>query len=77
MTDTRINRIVSNILDIPLEEVVDNTSPDNVSGWDSMAHLNLVMALEAELGISLTPEDAMEMQSVRLIKIILTDYQSS
>ncbi len=76
LTENRINRIVSDVLGIPLEEVVDETSPDTISGWDSMAHLNLIMALEAELGVSLDPEDAIEMQSVRLIRVILSDYKS-
>jgi acyl carrier protein len=77
LTEDKISSIVSNVLGISAGDVSDDTSPDSVSGWDSMAHLNLVMALETEFGISLSPEDAMEMQSVNLIKIILSEYQST
>ena len=71
MTDSKINRIVADVLGVAIEEIEDDTSPDSASSWDSMAHLNLVMALEAEFGISLAPEDVTEMLSVRQIKSLL------
>ncbi len=32
-------------------------------GWDSIAHLNLILAVEQEFRIMLTPEEAAEAQS--------------
>ena len=69
----RISQIVASVLDLSAEQVADDTSPDTVPAWDSMAHMNLVMSLESEFGISLLPEDAMEMLSVRLIRLILAE----
>ena len=68
-----IERIVSRVLGVPAESVGDETSPDTLATWDSMAHLNLITAIESEYTISLTPEEAMEMLSVKLIRIILQD----
>jgi len=53
--------------------VSDETSPDTVPTWESVSHINLVLALEAEFGISLTPEEAMDMLSVGLVKTILAE----
>jgi acyl carrier protein len=47
--------------------------PDDVEGWDSMGHINLLMAIESQFKISLTPEDAMEMLSLGLTRIILRE----
>jgi acyl carrier protein len=69
----RISQIVASVLDLSAEQVADDTSPDTVPAWDSLAHMNLVMSLESEFGISLLPEDAMEMLSVRLIRLILAE----
>ena len=30
---------------------------ENTSEWDSLTHLNLVLALEEEFGIEITPEE--------------------
>jgi acyl carrier protein len=69
----RIDAIVATVLKIPVSSVTEETSPDTIDKWDSLAHLNLVMAIEIEFQISLSPEDAMEMLSVGLIRTILKE----
>ena len=58
---------------VPLEEINDSSSPDSIVAWESLSHINLVLALEAEFSVSLAPEDVMEMQSVGLIRTILDE----
>lgn len=69
----RVAHVVSKVFAIPVDEVTNDTSPDNVKLWDSLQHLNLVLALEAEFGLSLSPEEAMEMLSVGLIRMTLSE----
>lgn len=40
------------------------SSPDSVAGWDSMAHIELVTALEREFGVQLTPADVIGIDSL-------------
>ena len=35
----------------------EQTSTDDTASWDSLAHLNLVIALDEELDIKITPEE--------------------
>jgi acyl carrier protein len=42
-------------------------SIDNVPGWDSMAHVGLILALQKEFGMSITPADAIELTNVKNI----------
>jgi acyl carrier protein len=72
--EDRIRTIVSRVFGVPLAEVTDDTSPDSIAGWDSLNHINLMLALEAEFGVSLSPDDTMEMLSVGLIRSVLTEY---
>lgn len=53
-------------------KVGTETSIDTVEGWDSMAHLNLVIAIEERFSISLTPEEVSKMTSYESIKDIIT-----
>ena len=69
----KLKQVISNVLGVPIDKINDNSSPDSIDKWDSLSHLNLVMAIEAEFGVTLTPEDAMDMLSVKLIRMILVD----
>jgi len=64
---SRVQRIVSDVLQIALEKVTPETSPDNVETWDSIQHLNLVLSLEQEFGIQFSPEEIEQLLSVDLI----------
>jgi len=64
----RVYYIISEILGIPLDEI------NNGIEWDSLTHLHLILALEAEFGVSLPPEDIMTMLSVQQIQIILRKH---
>ncbi len=70
----RTNRVVSDVLGAPLTAIEDDSSPDTIDGWNSLAHLNLVLALEAEFEVTFSDEDATDMLSVRLIQMILADH---
>ncbi len=69
----RIYRIVSDVCGAPLDTIDEDSSPDSIPTWDSMSHIHLIIALESEFGVELSPEDSMEMLSVRLIRMILED----
>ena len=69
----KLKKVISNVLGVSIDEINDNSSPDSIDKWDSLSHLNLVMAIEAEFDVELTPEDSMDMLSVKLIRMILSD----
>jgi acyl carrier protein len=69
----RVYRVVSDVFGVPLESVNDDSSADTIETWDSLTHINLVLSLENEFGVALSPEDAMEMLSVKLIRMILEE----
>ena len=61
---SRLKQVISDILVVDVNTINDNSSPDNIQQWDSLTHIKLVMALEAEFNVKLTPEDMMDMLSV-------------
>lgn len=69
----RLYQVFSDVLGVSVQEINEDSSPDTIASWDSMTHINLVLALEAEFHVSLSPEDAMEILSVKLARIILTE----
>ena len=62
--EDRVCRIVADILGLPADQVTADTSHETVTGWDSMAMINMLMAAEAEFSIVLEAEDAAKLVSV-------------
>ena len=50
-----------------IEKFTEDLSIDNVPGWDSMAHVGLIIALQKEFAVSIPPADAIELTSVKNI----------
>ena len=71
--DMKLKDVLSNVLGVSIEEINDDSSPDSLDKWDSLSHIKLVMAIESEFEVELSPEDSMDMLSVKLIRMILED----
>lgn len=63
----RVKTIVSQIMGVPLSTLNDESSPDVIEAWDSLKHMNLVLALEEAFGVRFTDEQILSMSSVRAI----------
>ena len=74
MSETVLNRVrllVADVLGLPLEKVGAGTSYLDVSEWDSVNIVKLAMAAEAEFGVSVSPDDAINFTSVAAIVEVL------
>lgn len=71
--DNHIKNVMSAVFEIPIDEIDNNTSPDNVSSWDSLKHMNLVVALEEEYEIEFVEEEIEEMMNLSQIISIVSE----
>jgi acyl carrier protein len=71
--DSTVEEIVGAVLDLPAGQVGDETSPETTARWDSLQHLNIVMALEESFDVSFTADEIIQMLSVGLIKSVLAE----
>jgi acyl carrier protein len=70
----RLFRTLADVLAVAVEDIDDASSPESVSSWDSLNHLNLVMAIEEEFSVSLTPDDTLNMRDVQHVRAILRSH---
>jgi acyl carrier protein len=70
---SRVSATVADIFQLRVEDIRPETSPDTIEAWDSLQHLNLVLALEQEFGIQFTPEEIEQLLSVELIADLLAE----
>jgi acyl carrier protein len=53
---------------LKIEHIKDDISQKTCDKWDSLSHLNLMVAIEQRFDISFEPEDIVEMNSLDLIE---------
>jgi acyl carrier protein len=63
----RLAAVVGRVLDLAPAEV-ENARVDNTPGWDSLTHLSLLMAIEEEYGVSFSPDELDQLDSVARIR---------
>ena len=60
----RFNAILRDVLDDPSLEVRDDLRASDVKGWDSLSHINLIVAVEKEFKIRLTTAEVRRLNNV-------------
>jgi len=68
----RVFNIVSQILNLPLDQVSEASSPQNIEAWDSLMHMNLILALEEEFQFQFSDEQILKIASVADFLAILS-----
>jgi acyl carrier protein len=59
-------------MNVPIESVKEDSSPETIETWDSLNHMSLILTLEEEFGIPFSDEEIVEMLNVDLIMYVLT-----
>lgn len=67
----RVRSIAADVLEVSAAKITPTTSPENLDTWDSVHHLNLVLALEQEFGVQFEPEEIDQMKDIKQILDIL------
>ena len=67
----RIKKVMSDVFNIDVSLINNESSPDNIENWDSLKHMNLIVALEEEFEIEFDDEEIVDSMNYTLIVIIL------
>ena len=73
----KVFKVVSQVMGVPIGELNDDSSPDTIEVWDSIKHMNLILALEEEFNVEFSEENILEMLSIQLIVEIMKERLTS
>jgi len=59
----RLNQVFRDVFDDESILLDETTGPDDIDGWDSLAHISLIAAIESEFGIRFDIKTAMKMKT--------------
>lgn len=70
MSDTaeRLARVLQAVLGEDARDLGDDDGPGTIAAWDSVNHLNVVLAVEAEFGVQFGTAEIPELLSVGKIR---------
>jgi acyl carrier protein len=75
--DSRLRRVFADVFGIDPDAVGPDASTSTIAAWDSVAHLNLVLALEGEFDVQFLAEEIAELVSFRAISDRLAEAEHS
>ena len=69
----KLKEVVATVLNVDVSLINANANSDTIESWDSLRHMNLVLAIEDEFGVSLPDEEAANATSYPLLVLVLQD----
>ena len=62
--DQRVKQVAADVFGASADQITPDSSPQTIESWDSVQHLNLVLALESELNVRIDPEEIERMKTI-------------
>ena len=71
--ENRIKNIMAAVFELTVDKINENSSPDTIELWDSLKHMNLIIALEEEFNIVIPDEEVGNMLTFGLVLLIVNE----
>jgi acyl carrier protein len=65
--ENRIKKVMGDIFNIDVNSINDKSSSDSIENWDSLKHMNLLVALEEEFDVEFDDVDLENLLNFQLI----------
>lgn len=59
-----LNQVFKNVFDHPSIEIYDAMTANDLEGWDSLAHITLMIAIEDHFKVELTTPEVSDLKNV-------------
>ncbi len=70
----KVNSIIAAVLKITIEKAAGDHIMKDIPTWDSLKHMELIVAIESEFGIEISGDDIAEMLSFDAIRQTVAKY---
>ena len=77
MVTDRLKKIILDVLKLDEFDFQDNTTADQVPGWDSLSHLNVITAVEKEYSIRFKAYELLKLKDVGDLQDVINSKLSS
>ena len=67
----QLRAIASDVLSVPVARLSMNTTPQDLTAWDSVQHVILLMAVEQHFSVTFTPDEMEQATSLGQIAAVV------
>jgi acyl carrier protein len=60
----QVRTLAADVFQVAPEQISEASTPEQIEGWDSVQHLNLILALETQFNVEFEPEEIEQMKSI-------------
>jgi len=68
-----IKEILADVLELSKEQIDETITMENVDTWDSLRHMEIMLAIEGKFGIQFEPDELVDMTTYSDIKMLVND----
>ena len=62
---------MTNLRELPKENIDETTTMENVDTWDSLRHMEIMLAIEGKFGIQFEPDELVDMTTYcEIVKLV-------
>ena len=70
----RLYKIISQVFNVRLEDINEESGPENLQEWDSFKFLVLIDKIETEFNTKIDLKDILEIKKVRDLEEVISKY---
>lgn len=61
---TKVKEVLATIFELEVNDISDDLKQENLADWDSLQHLNVMIALEEAFELSFEPDEIADMVTI-------------
>lgn len=73
LNEDALKQVMAMALSVEPSTIGPDASMDTIASWDSLRHMNLVLALEEEFKVSIPDDEAGNITSYKLVRLVLEE----
>jgi acyl carrier protein len=68
----QLRTLAADVLRVSRSEIDNDSTPQQIENWDSIEHVNLLVAIEQQFGVDFDPDEMAQMESIGKIGEVLS-----
>jgi acyl carrier protein len=72
-----LQSLMADVFEVPASEIKPNSTPDDIAAWDSGRLLELLLSIEKQYGVFVSPDRLPELMSVGAILAVVNGTEAA
>lgn len=65
--------VMSTVMKLDKSMIVEDATPDEIEAWDSLSHQQMILNLEKNFNVEISPDESIEIESFEMLCELISD----